>query len=183
MELWINIKGYENNYQISNFGNVRSLPHSILVKQDRYNNPRLMHWKGKILKQGIDGKGYRMVVLCQSGRREQKTVHRLVAMHFIDNHHNKPAVNHIDFNPLNNHVDNLEWCTIRENNIHSKYRHRYPLTQHRSFFNEQDRKTLNKLFDMGIGVSAISQQLNMPYNAVRYVYRLRNKPDLMPSKI
>jgi hypothetical protein len=46
-------------------------------------------------------------------------VHRLVAMAYIPNPDNLPMINHIDCNPLNNHVDNLEWCTARENTLHA----------------------------------------------------------------
>ena len=132
-EVWQDIKGYEGYYQISNFGRVKSLERHIVVKQARYKEARTMRWRSKILKQHNDGKGYPIVRPCLLGKPATLNVHRLVAQHFIPNPHAKPAVNHIDSNPLNNHVSNLEWCTIAENNAHAvrmgrkptKYKPRY----------------------------------------------------------
>lgn len=73
----------------------------------------------------------RILSLCKSDRyfkvtlslkKEEKTilVHRLVAKTFIPNPDNKPCVNHKDGNKHNNHVDNLEWCTVLENNRHAQ---------------------------------------------------------------
>jgi hypothetical protein len=119
-EVWLDIKGYEGYYQISNKGNVRSLDRGVLEEQARYKGPRWRKLKGKSLIQHKDGKGYLMVRLCRDGNVKTIMTHRLVVIHFIDNPESKPAVNHIDANQLNNNVSNLEWCTIRENNHHTK---------------------------------------------------------------
>lgn len=63
--------------------------------------------------------GYNRVNLSLNGKAKKFRVHRLVAQAFIDNPLNKPFVNHIDGNKLNNHVSNLEWCTASENEHHS----------------------------------------------------------------
>lgn len=109
MEEWKDINGFEGLYQVSNFGNVKSLA--------RYVN----HWQGglrfrkeKILKPFIK-QGYHYV---DFGRKKQYRVHRLVAQTFLDNPYDKPDVNHIDGNKLNNEVNNLEWVTASENMIH-----------------------------------------------------------------
>ena len=60
-----------------------------------------------------------MVRLSREGKVGTINVHRLVALAYIPNPDSKPAINHIDADPLNNHVSNLEWCTIRENNQHT----------------------------------------------------------------
>lgn len=105
MELWKDIKDYEGIYQISNFGNVKS------IKREE-----------KILAKIVSGKnrsGYIKVSMYKNGDFEQKSVHRLVALHFIDNPDNKPQVNHIDGNKQNPHFSNLEWCTASENSRHA----------------------------------------------------------------
>jgi hypothetical protein len=95
MELWKDITSYEGSYWVSNFGRVKSCR--------------------KVLKCYCNGK-YVQVMLGRKGK--QPLIHRLVAEAFIPNPENKPQVNHIDGNKLNNNVDNLEWCTCAENMIH-----------------------------------------------------------------
>jgi hypothetical protein len=57
--------------------------------------------------------------LSKNGINSIKLIHKLVALHFIDNPNNKPQINHKDGNKKNNYVDNLEWCTCKQNIIHS----------------------------------------------------------------
>lgn len=75
--------------------------------------------RGKPLVGHIDRCGYREVLLSENGKTKNYFVHRLVAQAFIPNPDNLPCVNHRDGNKLNNSVDNLEWCTHRENTKHS----------------------------------------------------------------
>jgi hypothetical protein len=70
---------------------------------------------GRVLKHSISGNGY--LTVCVSGRNA--CVHRVLAECFIPNPDNKPCVNHIDGNKLNNSLDNLEWATYSENNQHA----------------------------------------------------------------
>ena len=74
-------------------------------------------WFGKerILKQIKNNKGYLYVNLSLNGKFKPFFVHRLVGEAFIENKYNKPEINHIDHNPLNNSTQNLEWCTHSEN--------------------------------------------------------------------
>jgi len=76
--------------------------------------------KEKILSAAVNPGGYYIVVLYKNKIPKTKSVHRLVAKAFINNHNNRECVNHIDENKLNNNVDNLEWCTNQYNIEYSK---------------------------------------------------------------
>ena len=114
-EIWKDIKEYEGKYQISNFGNVRSTyDQNQFKKTSRIKN----------LKAG-ERNGYLVINLQNKAKLKGKKsyqIHRLVAEAFIPNPENKPIINHIDENRKNNVVTNLEWCTQKENVLHSKYK-------------------------------------------------------------
>ena len=113
-EIWKDIKGYEGYYQVSNFGQVRSVDREIVNEGNR-GKSKTSHYKGRILSAGERNKGYLMVVLTKNSKMKSFAVHRLVAQAFIPNPNNYPQVNHIDENKTNNRVDNLEWCTCKYN--------------------------------------------------------------------
>ncbi len=94
-EIWKDIKGYEEFYQISNKGRVFSIRRNIIMK------PQL-------------AVGYHFVWLSVHGIAKYKQIHRMVAEAFIPNPNNYPCVIHKDKNRLNNCVDNLEWSTESE---------------------------------------------------------------------
>lgn len=113
-EIWKDIKNYENLYQVSNLGRVKSLKRYV---NHSGNSKRIVN--EKILKPVIDDTKYFVVSLWKNNNHTRPHIHRLVAETFIPNLENKPHINHIDGNKLNNSVNNLEWCTPKENIIHA----------------------------------------------------------------
>lgn len=110
-ELWKDIKGFEGYYQVSNYGNARSLDRVIETKR----GPRT--YKGQSLTLSEHTGGYLNISL---GRKNKRFVHRLVAEAFISNPNDLPEVNHKDGDKRNNYVSNLEWVTPSDNQLHSK---------------------------------------------------------------
>lgn len=108
-EVWKPIKGYEGLYEVSNKGNVRSV--------DRYvmNGNRYCLLKGKPRKTYLISTGYLMVDLCKNSQRTHYLVHRLAANAFIPNPNNLPCIDHINTIKTDNRVENLRWCTRKEN--------------------------------------------------------------------
>lgn len=115
-EIWKWIDRYENMYQVSNLGRVRSVDRDVYCE---VSPNKLQHIYGKVLKQGTNHKGYPIVYLSKDGKQKTITVHRLVALTFIENPLNLPQVNHIDGDKTNNNVSNLEWCDNSYNQIHA----------------------------------------------------------------
>lgn len=101
MEVWKDINGYEDLYQISNYGNVYSIIKQTMMKP-------------------FDNKGYLRISLTKNGQRKNKLIHVLVCSHFVGD---KPSeiheVNHKDLNKKNNCFTNLEWVLPKENIAHA----------------------------------------------------------------
>jgi len=98
LEKWMPVHNF-SNYKISSFGV------TINVKT------------GKVIKP-IKSNGYLLIKFYRDGKRSTRHLHRVLAIHFIPNPDNKPFINHKDGNRSNNCLENLEWCTQKENVIH-----------------------------------------------------------------
>ena len=107
-EEWKDVEGYEGLYQVSNYGRVKSLE----------KNAGRSFRKSKILNLNLDTSKYGFYVLSCNSKIKHFTAHRLVAKTYILNKEDKPQINHIDGNKLNNNIYNLEWCTDKENKEH-----------------------------------------------------------------
>ena len=98
IEYWKDIPGFDGCYQVSSLGRVRSVKFNKIVFLSISFSTR-----------------YGVLTLFKNGKRHYRKIHRLVAEAFIPNPNNLPQVNHKDENPMNNSVDNLEWCDASYN--------------------------------------------------------------------
>lgn len=122
MEIFKDIKGYPE-YQISNKGRIWS----------KYRNRYKSTW--------INNRGYEIVnLIAVNGKWKHESVHRLVALTFIDNPEHKPEVNHINHIRDDNRMENLEWVTHGENNTLGRKQH---FTHSEEWFNKRHSKHKN----------------------------------------
>jgi hypothetical protein len=105
-EIWVDVKGYEGLYSISNKQRIKS--YFICRK---YQTERIINGKYSL--------GYRVAVLTKDKKKKLIFVHRLIAEAFIPNPENKPFINHINGIKHDNRIENLEWCTQSENIKHA----------------------------------------------------------------
>ena len=131
MENWKPVKGYDELYEVSDIGRVRSL----CAKQSMYL---------RILTQHIDKYGYLSVRLFYEGRRKRFSVHRLVAQAFIPNPNNLPQVNHKDEDKTNNAAGNLEWCDAKYNCNYGTRNHRMGMAHKGKLVSKNTRHRLSK---------------------------------------
>jgi len=114
-EVWKDVVGYENIYEVSENGKVRTVEgkttFSVLHGERK--------WKQRTLKLKTDKLGYKRVSLWKDKNVEDFLVHRLVAFSFLEKVEGKDLINHKDCNPANNNFSNLEWCNHKENLMHA----------------------------------------------------------------
>jgi hypothetical protein len=122
-EIWkdVNFEHWGEHYQVSNLGDVRSKDRINYAFHHKSNKYTYFKKRGKILIPYKNLSSYLSVKLSVENVKKTLTIHRLVAMTFIGlPNDEKNQVNHIDGNKYNNHIDNLEWCTSKENMHHAR---------------------------------------------------------------
>lgn len=113
-EIWVDVKGYENSYMISNHGRIKSKDRNVIGS----NNSEIFT-KGRLKILNLNKTGYLDIGLWKEGQCKRVAIHRLVAIHFVSNPGSKPIINHKNANKKDNKYSNLEWCTHKENIQHS----------------------------------------------------------------
>lgn len=178
MEVWVDIKGYEGEYQVSNYGFARSLDRFVKNKS-KLGKEFLTHKKGRQLTPELGSLVYPYVVyyLKKDGKRYYNKAHRLVASAFIENPENKKIVNHLDSNPRNNHVDNLQWATHSENSKHAYDNNRIDITK-ATFASVESRRGTGKI----VYQYTKNKQPLRQYNSVRTAAIATNSDENLISK-
>ena len=160
-EKWIDVNEWIGYYQISNFGNVRSLDRTIFNK----GNGAICKQKGRLLKPNNTKFGYSYVGFFKSGEKNAKSIyiHKLVATHFCDGYELGLEVNHIDGIRNNNHYKNLEWVT-RSENIRDSYKRngsRNGELGSNSKLKNKDIGIIASLYDFGVSQYIISKSFGV----------------------
>lgn len=121
-EIWKDVPGYEGYYQVSNLGEVKSVEREVkFTKRNKQGFDGVRVYPERILKPATDGRGYKFVRLSHHcDKPATLKVHRIVLMAFLPVHEDgKDQVNHINGLRFDNRLENLEWCSGRENQLHS----------------------------------------------------------------
>lgn len=141
---------FDPDYLVSNYGNIKGP-------------------KGHILKGGINNAGYKRIGLYHNGQAIFKFVHRMVMETFAPcENMNNLIVNHKDGNKLNNHLNNLEWCTQEENAIHARdiLKIEYQTEQA-----HEARKQKIKMIDINTNEEQIFNSINECANFLNVTYQ------------
>lgn len=161
-EIWKDMCEFDNLYQISSLGNVRSKKRTITFKDGRKKE-----FPDTNLIASDNGNGYMRVTISYFGKRKKYFIHRLVAKYFIPNPNNYNQVNHINFKKDDNNIENLEWCSAKMNMLHSKHQKRNNKTYTKD---EIIISMINDLRD-GYSIPETARRNNVSY---KVAYRLSN---------
>lgn len=166
MEIWKDVVGYEGYYQISNFGNVKSLSR---IKLHKGYIPLLT--KEKLMKININKYGYSYISLEKNKKQKYCLIHRLVGIAFIDNNKNKTDINHKNGVKHDNRLENLEWLTRKENTIHSA---KTGLTKigELNYCTKLKNKDVLKIRESSLSTKELSQIYNV---SVSTIYNIKSR--------
>lgn len=162
LEEWKPIPGHEEWYEVSSLGRVRSWKRSNVGRRD---SPRL-------LKQRTTNKGYLYVALPSPGSEygnRKITVHRLVSLAFLGSPKGSRVVNHIDGNRQNNSVENLEWCSPAQNNLHGfdiGTNKTHGENHHAARLTEAQVEVIIGCLQDGMSVGDLSREYNVSFGAI-----------------
>jgi hypothetical protein len=161
-EDWRPVVGFEDRYQVSSLGRVKSL-----VPEGKVNNQYT--GKEKIKSQRVDR--YNYVSLWVNGKNKMRTVHRLVAMAFIPNPNNLPYVNHINGIKTDNRSENLEWVSPQGNSDHAVKNKLHPRGTRvgTNILTENEVREIRKMHRDGKSYSEIGEFFPVKYVTIKAI--------------
>lgn len=178
-EIWKPCPEFEDYYEISNLGRVKSK--AIFIRHDgNWSDEHGYVKKIKVKNITKNRYGYLTSKLCKLGKCRRLTIHRLVAKAFIPNPDNLTQVNHIDGNKENNYVGNLEWVSQARNIQHAfetglmTNEHLKGSNHHNAKLTEEDVKTMRRIYNEGdVTIKALANKYNISARTARDI--LTNK--------
>jgi len=173
-EIWKPVNGYEGLYEVSSLGRVKTVERIVpwLTRSHKRKTNRLL--PSKIRASQISVRGYGRIQLSRNNVNIIFSVHRLVAEAFIPNIEKKPFINHINSNRNDNRIENLEWCTSKENSIHRVKFGKVLKTQRK--ISEDIKIEIINLFEKGLSRYKISAATNNPISTVYNIINNHLKP-------
>lgn len=170
-EIWLPVVELDGRYEISNLGSIRSVFTEITEKNGKHKKH-----KPRVLKPSKTTTGYYKIEArdIKTGVRKSYKLHRLVANAFIENTECKPNINHKDNNPLNNNINNLEWCTQSEN-----IKHGYKIGAHKKggyIYSDNHNKKAVDCYTKGMSTQEIANKLNIERNTVLRILKRNDVP-------
>lgn len=174
-EIWKSVDGYEGLYEVSNLGKVRSLDRVIADMSEKWDKERTRFFKGKVLSARAHTNGYLRYQLFDRNRNGTDFyAHRLVAKSFIDNHDNRPEINHIDGNKKNNIKENLEWIS-RKGNINHAFKtglnHGTPKTTREVKLRIEDISIIKKRYSDCGNMSQVAREYRVSMQTIMRVVK------------
>lgn len=161
-EIWKPVTDWEEVYEVSSLGRIRSLDRTVRVNREILGGPHYRKLKGQILKPKLDRYGYPVVNLLNNGRSKHTTVHRLIAREFVEGYFKGAQVNHKNFNKQDNRPENLEWCSNQENQDHSNSRGlRRGSSNGNSKLSEKEVIKIKELISLGLSNQEIGQKFKV----------------------
>lgn len=160
-EVWKTVPNFPN-YQVSNYGHVRN--------------------QKQIIKAFPNNHGYLKVNFWKNHKPTTKTVHKQVALLFVENPNNYPEVNHKDGNKLNNRSDNLEWCTRSHNNAHALRSGLRKNPNPKALTKEQEKEA-RELYENGVTSEELAEKYKVNPRTIRKYVKGVHKKRIIPKTV
>lgn len=175
-EVWRNIRGYEGIYQVSNLGRIKSLERFFIKNRRGGGNRMAVHQPEKIRFPSHDKDGYLKISFWSNGIATYNTVHRVVAIYFLNNDNGYPQVLHKDDNPNNPRWDNLEWGTQSKNiqDAANKGRGFRGDKNGMAKLKNEDVPEIRKLISKGFSFNKIASLYNVSKSTIKSIRNKRN---------